>query len=207
MQTLDPSLTYSQCLLTVDLCSTCLFLLRDFAAQLFKASYCGFSSNHRAHLAVSSLKVLNRHLRERRFCWDISCLCGIHMQVNNSELSCVETDLLYQLRISPNFPSALSPSLFLSLSLPLSFLSRWPTLIRQTVIPQWATFSFPLRPNRRTHKESPWLLTPSSRSVGWTTVFRGEKKGGGVESTGKPSRCKTGTSGLVGLYRLVHSYR
>lgn len=52
------------------------------------------------------------------------------------ELDHVETELLYQGRISPNFPSALC----LYLSLPAS---RWPTLIRQTVIARWTTFSFP----------------------------------------------------------------
>lgn len=40
-----------------------------------------------------------------------------HEEVNNLELDSVEADLLYQLRISPNFPSAppIPPSLSLSL--------------------------------------------------------------------------------------------
>lgn len=62
---------------------------------------------------------------------------------------CVETYVLYQLRISPNFPSALSLPPPRALSLPLSSVSRWPTLTRQTVIPQWATFSFPLQTQQR----------------------------------------------------------
>lgn len=96
-----------------------------------------FPSNHKASLVVSS------HLREALLCPDFSFWCGIHVEVNNLELYCVETDLLCRLKKSPNFPSALSPSL----SLPPSSQSRWPTLIRQTVIPQCATFSFPLRLN------------------------------------------------------------
>ena len=46
-----------------------------------------------------------------RFAPTFSSSCGIHREVNNLGLDRVETDLLYQLRISPDFPSALSLSL------------------------------------------------------------------------------------------------
>lgn len=62
------------------------------------------------------------------------------MEVNNFELYLVEKIQTFSSgeRISPNFPSALASSC----------LSRWPTLIRQTVTTQRATFSFPHRLSR-----------------------------------------------------------
>lgn len=78
-----------------------------------------------------------------------------------------------------NFPSALSPSVFLSL--PPSSPSRWPTLIRQTVIPQWATFSFPLRLNR--HTGGVTLTTDPVLLVCWLDDSV-QRKGGGVRAQG-----------------------
>lgn len=86
--------------MAVDLCSECLFLLWVLKHSCFEAFY--FPSSLGANLFVSSLTAWSL-LRP-----DFPSSCGIHGEAKILELDCVETDLLYRLRISPHFPSALS---------------------------------------------------------------------------------------------------
>lgn len=84
------------------------YLQQEFTSMLCYSKH--FPSNHKASLVISS------HLREALLCPDFSFWCGIHVEVNNLELYCVETDLLCWLKnllISP------LRSLRLSLSAPV----------------------------------------------------------------------------------------
>lgn len=119
------------------------------------------------------------------------------MEVNNLEVSSVETDLLYQLRISSKMPFPCPVSISLSLcsvlSLQMAHINKADSHTSVSNL-----FTSPLRLYR--HIGGVTLTTDPVLLVCWPDN-RIQRKGGKVESTENHGQSKTGTGSLVGMCR------